>query len=168
MRLVVAAVSLDGFISPDGIDCSLDWTCKEDKKVWRRLSREKAWDLHVIGGRTWTTLVPSYRRHIAGKTLAMARPEDDLGDPAPTKRGGPDEIAAVLSGAGNILVMGGSTVYSIALQLGLFDELALVHQPCLLGRGVPLARDVNERLDLELIETATVGQAHLSRYKRRT
>ena len=57
-------------------------------------------------------------------------------------------------GSKNILV--GSPALIVALtQLGLIDEYQLVVQPTVLGSGLPLFKNIKDRIDLTLLQTKT-------------
>ncbi|HLK30111.1 MAG TPA: dihydrofolate reductase family protein [Puia sp.] len=63
----------------------------------------------------------------------------------------------------NILV-GGTTLISSLLELGLIDEIRLLIQPIVLGNGVALFRDIKERVDLKLLETKTLHSGVVIHY----
>lgn len=164
MRLIVAAVSLDGFISPDADACSLDWTCAEDKKIWMQLSREREWPLVIVGGKTWRTLLPRYQDRIASTVLIVShvpiRHNDvDLNTCTPTvavERLGREKHA---------LIIGGGFVYQTVIDAGCYDELAVVLQPSILGSGVRFHSGSPAKL--ELVSTVVMGQAVCCRYSRK-
>jgi len=55
----------------------------------------------------------------------------------------------------NILIFGSPTASQSLLSHGLIDEFWLFVNPVLLGRGIPLFKDVIARTNLKLIETKT-------------
>ena len=55
----------------------------------------------------------------------------------------------------NILIFGSPTASHSLLNKGLIDEFWLFVNPVLLGRGIPLFKDVPETIKLKLIETRT-------------
>jgi dihydrofolate reductase len=54
----------------------------------------------------------------------------------------------------DIYAIGGATLISGLMNLGLIDELRLTMHPIVLGAGKPLFKDVSERHALELVEAA--------------
>jgi dihydrofolate reductase len=74
-----------------------------------------------------------------------------------------DEILRLKEQPGkHIYAVGGATLISGLMNLGLIDELRLTMHPIVLGAGKPLFKDVNERHALELVqavprEAGTVG-----------
>ena len=55
----------------------------------------------------------------------------------------------------NILIFGSQTASHSLLSHGLIDEFWLFINPVLLGQGMPLFKDVNEKIKLKLIESKT-------------
>jgi dihydrofolate reductase len=53
--------------------------------------------------------------------------------------------------------VGGATVASTLIQLGLVDEYHLFVQPVILGAGTPFFPPLDDRIGLKLIETRTFG-----------
>jgi dihydrofolate reductase len=51
----------------------------------------------------------------------------------------------------DLLTFGGATLVSSLMNLGLIDELHLMVNPLVLGRGKSLFKDVKERQSLKLI-----------------
>lgn len=57
----------------------------------------------------------------------------------------------------NILIFGSPSASHTLLGLGLIDEFWLFVNPVLLGQGMPLFKNINERTDLQLVESKTFG-----------
>jgi len=55
----------------------------------------------------------------------------------------------------NILIFGSPTASHSLMSLGLIDEFWLFVNPVLVGKGIPLFKDVSETTKLKLIETKT-------------
>ena len=53
----------------------------------------------------------------------------------------------------NIWLVGGAKVISTFVNLGVIDEIILSVIPIMLGKGIPLFRDVKKEVKLELIKT---------------
>jgi dihydrofolate reductase len=68
-----------------------------------------------------------------------------------------DEVAKLREQPGRDVSIGGAGVAATAIDLGLVDEFRLFVNPVVLGRGTPYFPTVDERTDLELIETRTFG-----------
>jgi len=63
----------------------------------------------------------------------------------------------------NILVGSPSLIVALA-QLDLIDEYQLAVQPTVLGSGLPLFKDVSDRIDLKLLKTKTFGCGAVTHY----
>ena len=61
-----------------------------------------------------------------------------------------------VAGKKNILVGSPSLIVAMA-QLDLIDEYQLGVQPTVLGRGLPLFKNIKDRIDLKLLKTKTFG-----------
>jgi dihydrofolate reductase len=56
---------------------------------------------------------------------------------------------------GKNIVVGSPSILIELLKLGLIDEYQLCVQPIVLGEGLPLFKNIKERIDLKLIKTKT-------------
>jgi dihydrofolate reductase len=63
----------------------------------------------------------------------------------------------------NILV-GSRSLIIAALNLSLVDEFQICVQPILEGRGLPLFKDINDRIDLKLFKTKTFSSGSIVLY----
>lgn len=78
-----------------------------------------------------------------------------------------EEVAKLKEQPGKDLAVGGVVVASTCMKLGLVDEYRLFVSPVVLGGGAPYFPDVEERIDLELVETQTFGSRVVYvRYRR--
>jgi dihydrofolate reductase len=146
---IIAAVTADGFIGRDG-NHTADWTGKEDKKVFTRLTKEAG--AIIMGSRTFNTIgraLPG-RRNI----VLTSRPDSIAVDGVETTSESAVELIERLKneGAQAVAICGGATIYDIFLKEGLVDEIYLTYIPILFGQGVPLFKS---KLDtqLELLES---------------
>jgi len=68
----------------------------------------------------------------------------------------PDNINKLKQQEGkNILIFGSPSASNSILNKGLVDEFWIFVNPILLGQGIPLFKDISERVKLSLIETKT-------------
>jgi dihydrofolate reductase len=51
-----------------------------------------------------------------------------------------------------MMIFGSGTIVSQLTNLGLIDEYQLLVNPIILGRGLPLFKDIHNRLDLKLVD----------------
>ncbi len=66
-------------------------------------------------------------------------------------------------GSKNILVGSPGLIVALA-QLDLIDEYQLVVHPIVLGKGLPLFKNINDRIDLKLLKTKTFGCGAVTLY----
>jgi dihydrofolate reductase len=69
----------------------------------------------------------------------------------------PDEVRALAASASGDLAVGGAELAASFQRLGLIDEYRLYVHPLVIGRGRPLFRTPDLRIDLRLEETRTFG-----------
>jgi dihydrofolate reductase len=64
-----------------------------------------------------------------------------------------DEILDLKQQAGKSILVGSSSLIVALGNLGLIDEYQLGVQPTVIGRGLPLFRNITDRIDLKLLKT---------------
>lgn len=142
---LIAAISVDGFIGPDHTHTSLEWTSKEDTKLFVRLTKQAG--AIVMGGNTYRTIgkaLPGRRNIVYSHTRI-----DQEG--IETTQELPQELVARLEHEGHaqLAVCGGQSVYDMFLKAGVVNELYLTIEPLLFGSGLPLT---SAAVTLELLE----------------
>ncbi len=165
-------VSLDGFIAgPHG---EIDWTAPDEElhRFHNQQAREVGADLY--GRRLYQTMIPwetaeekpSAPEHelefariwkaipkiVFSKTLEKVEGNARLvtGDAV-------EEVTRLKEQPGKQLAVGGAGLASTFIKLGLIDEYRLFISPVVLGAGTPFFPALDERIDLELLETRTFG-----------
>ena len=68
-----------------------------------------------------------------------------------------EEVARLKEEPGKDLAVGGAGLASTVMKAGLIDEYGLFVSPVVLGGGTPFFPALDERIDLELVETRTFG-----------
>jgi dihydrofolate reductase len=68
-----------------------------------------------------------------------------------------EEIKKLKSQPGKDIEVGGATIASTVIQLGLIDEYRLYVQPVVLGSGTSMFPALNDTFNLRLVETRTFG-----------
>jgi dihydrofolate reductase len=174
MRKVIYSmgVSLDGFIAgPDG---EIDWSAPDEEL--HRFHNQQARELgaHLFGRglyevmRYWET---ADQNPSAGEpVLEFARIWQDLpkivfsttletveGNARLVRDGVAEEVAKLKEQPGKDLAVGGAGLASTFARLGLIDEYRLFVSPVVLGGGTPYFPALDDRVDLELVETRTFG-----------
>jgi dihydrofolate reductase len=174
MRKVIYSmgVSLDGFIAgPDG---EIDWSAPDEELHRFHNQQMREIGAHFCGRRLYEAMTywdtaeanPSAPEHelefariwkdtpkiVFSKTL-----ENVQGNARLVTGGVADEVAKLRQQPGKDLAVGGAGLASTFMQLGLIDEYRLFASPVLLGGGTPYFPVMDERTDLELVETETFG-----------
>jgi dihydrofolate reductase len=165
-------VSLDGFIAdPKG---EIDWSAPDEEL--HRFHNERAREIgtQLCGRRLYEEMVywetahenPSISEHelefariwqrvpkiVYSKTLDAVEGNSRL-----VRDVVPEEIAALKEQPGYDLAVGGAGLASTLIAHGLIDEYQLFVSPVVLGGGTPYFPALNDRIDLELIESRTFG-----------
>jgi dihydrofolate reductase len=175
-------VSLDGFIASRHGD--IGWSAPDEElhRFHNRQTREIGAQLCGRGlyevMRYWETAGenPSALEHeleFAGiwqevpKIVFSKTLESVEGNARLVRDGVADEIARLKEQPGKDLAVGGAGLASSAMRLNLIDEYRLFVSPVVLGGGTPYFPVLDERLDLELVETRTFGSRVVYvRYRR--
>jgi dihydrofolate reductase len=152
---LIAAISVDGFISPATDQSSLTWTSKEDTQQFMQLTKEAG--VIVMGSTTYATIGKPLkgRRNLVYNTTAIDHPDVETVQEPPAvliarlKREGHDTLA----------ICGGHSIYDMFLRAGVVDELYLTVEPIMFGSGIPLAAT---RLDLELLDSKKLNDNTLT------
>jgi dihydrofolate reductase len=165
-------VSLDGFIAgPDG---DIDWSAPDEEL--HRFHNQQMGEVgaHLCGRRLYETMLywetaaenPSAPEH----ELEFARIWKDIprivfsttlekvaGNATLVRHGLAEEVATLKEQPGKDLAVGGAGLASTLIELGFVDEYRLFVSPTLLGGGTRYFPDLDERTDLDLLETRTFG-----------
>jgi len=165
-------VSLDGFIAgPDG---EIDWSAPDDELHRFHNQQARETGAHLCGRRLyeemlyWETAeeqasVPEHELEFAGiwkatrKIVFSKTLERVEGNARLVRDGVAEEVAKLKRQPGKDLAVGGAGLASTLIKLGLVDEYRLFVSPVVLGGGTPYFPALGERINLELLETRTVG-----------
>jgi dihydrofolate reductase len=165
-------VSLDGFIAGPGDE--IDWSAPDEELhrfhnqqtrelgvhfCGRRLYEEMTYwetadenpsasEIEVEFARIWQSLPKIVFSNTLEKVEGNARLARD---------GIAEEVAELKEQPGKDLAVGGAGLASTFTKLGLIDEYRLFISPVVLGGGTPFFPALEERIDLELVETRTFG-----------
>jgi dihydrofolate reductase len=165
-------VSLDGFIAaPDG---AIDWSAPDEElhRFHNQQAREAG--VHLYGRRLYETMrpwetadrQPSAPEHLlefariwkaTPKIVFSTTLERVEGNATLVRDDAAGEVARLKEQPGKHLAVGGAGLASTLIKLGLVDEYRLFISPVVLGGGTPYFPALDERIDLELVETRTFG-----------
>jgi dihydrofolate reductase len=184
MRKVIysTGVSLDGFIAgPDG---ELDWSAPDEELHRFHNQQTRELGAHFCGRRLYEVMkyweTADQNPSAAEYELEFARIWKDLpkivfskilekveGNATLVRDGVVEEVARLRQQPGKDLAVGGAGLASAFIELGLVDEFRLFVSPVVLGGGTPYFPALEERIDLELVETRTFGSRVVYvRYRR--
>jgi dihydrofolate reductase len=159
-------VSIDGYVA--NVDGRHDWGYQGEDPAMRewKLASLRGAGAHVMGGQTYRDMASVWPQStsdvgkamneipkvVFSKTLERAEwPDTELvsGELAP-------EIARLKAQPGGYLLSHGGAKFAQALSReGLVDEYRLVIHPAALGDGLPMFKDLPNRLALELVDART-------------
>jgi dihydrofolate reductase len=75
-----------------------------------------------------------------------------------------EEILELKQQAGKNILVGSPSLIVALTNLDLIDEYQLAVQPTVLGSGLPLFKNVKDRIDLKLLKTKTFGCGAVTHY----
>ena len=184
MRKVIYSmtVSLDGFIAGPGGE--IDWSAPDEEL--HRFHNERTRELGAVlcGRRLYEEMVYWETAHenpsLTEYALEFARIWQELpkvvfsttleeveGNARLVKDGIAEEVARLKEQPGKDLSVGGAGLAATLLELGLVDELRLFVSPVVLGGGTPFFPALEDRIELELVETREFGSRVVYvRYRR--
>jgi len=175
-------VSLDGFIAgPNG---EIDWSPPDEELHRFHNQQTRELGAHLLGRRLYEVMVywetadenPSLAEHelefariwkelpkvVFSKTL-----EKVVGNARLVRNSAAEEVARLKERPGKDLAVGGAGLASTCMNAGLIDEYRLFVSPVVLGGGTPYFPALDERVNLELVETRTFGSRVVyGRYQR--
>jgi dihydrofolate reductase len=175
-------VSLDGFIA--GRDGEIDWSPPDEERHRFHNQEVRAVGVQLCGRRLyevmryWDTAeenpsAPDYELEFAriwkqtpklvfSKTLESVEGNAKLASGSVV-----DEVARLKEQPGKDLAVGGAGLASALVRLNLVDEYRLFVSPVALGGGTPYFPAMDDRINLELIETKTfASRVVYVRYRR--
>ena len=178
------SVSLDGFIADS--DGEIDWSAPDEELHRFHNQQMQEMGVHLCGRRLYEVMVywetadenPAAAEH----ELEFARIWKDIpkivfsttlekvaGNARLVRDGVAEEVAKLKEQPGKDLAVGGAGLASTLIKLGLIDEFRLFVSPVVLGGGTPYFPALDERIELELVETRTFGSRVVYlRYRRVT
>jgi dihydrofolate reductase len=75
-----------------------------------------------------------------------------------------DEISALKQQPGKNILVGSPSLIAVLTNLGLIDEYQLCVNPTILGKGLPLFKNIGDRVDLKLIKSKNFGAGQIVLY----
>jgi dihydrofolate reductase len=172
-RLIYSmGVSLDGFIAgPRG---EIDWSAPEPELFRFHIQQVRELGAHLCGRRLYEEMT---YWETADENPALPEPEREFArlwqelpkvvfstslervEGSYTLASGElaEEVARLKGEPGPDLAVGGASLAAACIAAGLVDEIRPFVYPVALGGGTPFLPPLDERIDLELLETRTLG-----------
>lgn len=148
------AITMDGKIARDS-DHFPDWTSREDKKLFARVSKE--YGVVMMGERTFKTFPsPLPNRLNVVFTLEKNPPETEG---VKWVSGEPEKVLKELEQMGykSAILGGGAYLNTLFLKKGLIDEIIVTVEPKIFGAGLSLFSE-EVGVNLKLIETEKINE----------
>ncbi|MEA2291097.1 MAG: hypothetical protein QOF17_117 [Solirubrobacteraceae bacterium] len=184
MRSVIysMSVSLDGFIADRNGE--IDWSVPDEELHRFHNDQTRELGAHLCGRRLyeemtyWETAEPersseAYVREFTGlwrslpKIVFSGTLDRVVGNTRLAGGGVAEEVARLKAEPGGDVGVGGAGLASSLTQLGLIDEYRLFVNPVVLGGGTPYFPPLEQRIELELVETRTfASRVVYLRYRR--
>jgi dihydrofolate reductase len=164
------SVSLDGYIAGPGGE--IDWSAPDEELHRFHNDRVRELGAHLCGRRLYETMVywetadPDWgdvelefaRIWQPLPKLVFSKTLDHVeGNATLVREVDADEIARMKEEPGGDIGVGGAGLAATLIGLGLIDEFQLFVNPVVLGGGTPFFPSVDERIDLEFVESRTFG-----------
>ena len=162
IRIYIAA-SLDGFIAKE--DGGIDWLPGDSESSYDGFY--KSVDTVIIGKTTYEQVLTFGEYPYKDKksfvfTRTVRNDDGNVEFVSDIEK----FVKAGFPGAGeNIWIVGGAKIIASFLKMGIVDEIITTVIPVLLGKGIPLFRNIREQTNLELVKTERHDQLVDLHYK---
>ena len=161
--LVYIATSLDGYIARK--NGSIDWLPESSESSYDAFY--KSIDTVIMGKTTYDQVLTFGEYPYKDKKSFVF---------SKTRKNNDDNVEFVsdiekfvkdgFSGAGkNIWLVGGAKIIASFLKIGVVDEIITTIIPVLLGKGIPLFQNIENKINLELVKTEKYDQLVDLHYK---
>jgi dihydrofolate reductase len=174
-------VSLDGFIA--GRDGAIDWSVPDEELFRFHTHEVRETGVQLCGRRLYETMVywetaeesPLAAEYVEFAQIWKALPkvvfsttlESVVGNARLAAGSVGEEVSRLKEQPGKDIAVGGAGLARACMELDLIDEWRLFVSPVLLGGGTPYFPTLDERINLELVETKTFGSRVVYlRYRR--
>jgi dihydrofolate reductase len=171
MLIFSMSVSVDGFIADR--QGGFNWGVPSDELFRFHLEQVGGLGGYLLGRRLYESMVvwetePLPRADAAGAAFAevwralpkvvFSRSLDSVeGNARLATASLAEEVAAALDATNKDVSIGGAGLAAQALESGLVDELRMFRYPVVVGGGTPYLPPVTTDIELDLVETRTLG-----------
>jgi dihydrofolate reductase len=164
-------VSLDGFIA--GGDGAIDWSVPDEELFLLHTQHVREIGMQLCGRRLYETMLywetaqetslPEEQVEFAQLWKALPKVvfsttlESVVGNTRLATEGVGEAVAKLKEQPGKDIAVNGAGLARTCMELGLLDEWGLFVSPVLLGSGTPYFPPLDDRINLELVESRTFG-----------
>ena len=154
--LVYIASSLDGYIARENGD--IDWLPESSESSYDTFY--KSIDTVIMGKTTYDQVLTfGEYPYKDKKSFVFTRTNKNNDENVEFVSDVEKFVKDGFSGAGgNIWLVGGAKIIASFLKLGVVDEIITTIIPVLLGKGIPLFRNIENETKLELVKIERYGQ----------
>lgn len=158
---IIVTMTLDGFIARSSHHLSTEWSSKEDKQVFVRLTKQAG--TIVMGKNTFETIGRALPER---RNIVLTSATEDAPEGVEFTNEAPGQLVSRLQSEGveHLMVCGGATVYDAFIRAGLVDDIYVTLQPRLFGAGITLFKDELDVV-IELLTAERLEQTLLLHYK---
>lgn len=154
----VVAISLNGFITDRDNPDVTTWTSAEDKAFFR--AQKDASDAIIMGKNTYIAMSRVIKPEPERLRLVLTNNPDDYSEKTIDGQlefsdSTPSVVVEGLKKRGlkNVMIAGGSHVYSSFLSAGLINELKVTVEPIFFASGTPLLSNLDKTYNLDLVSS---------------
>ena len=150
---IIAATTLDGFISPIEHTNSMSWTSGSDKEFFKKKTKEAG--VVIMGRTTFETIGKALPDR---KTIVYSSKPIKI-EGIETTSLPPKELLEELEKEGftEVAICGGNSIYSMFINSGCVSKLYITLEPVLFGTGIPIFKDISQT-QLELLSSTPLNQ----------
>ncbi len=133
---IMAAISADGFIGKSTDHLSFEWTSKEDKERFKKITKQAG--VVIMGHNTFKTINKPLNDRLTIVYSRTKKSSESKFIQYTEKH--PQELLEELSNKGynNVAICGGASIYNLFLKSGCVDKIYLTIEPVLFGAGINL------------------------------
>jgi len=156
MKVVLyMAISVNGMIAKSNDDTS--WISKEEWNSYS-LAVRTAGNL-IVGHRTYIILTkqPEFSEFKDVRLIVVANKHVQTVAPNHFVVHSPMKALELLKGYKEVIVAGGGSLNASFMEAHLVDEIFIDIEPIILGRGIPLFRDIDVQQHLKLVGQKTIS-----------
>ena len=150
--IIIMAITADGKIALESDQSSLNWTSKEDKQHF--ITESKKHKVIIVGDTTFNTFKKPLPNRL--NVVYTHHPEnyENIPEVLEYTNKTPKELLQDLQNRGytSAVIGGGATINGLFLQQNYVDEIHLTIEPIVFGRGIPLFKNIDHNINLELID----------------